>query len=79
METKVFKVIRSVNGRGLSNLLLITGEAIPDIKIGSALLVPIAQGIKDPIQVSVVVDKNGIPVRTNIDTCIVTEYIYKPD
>lgn len=62
------------NGCGTSNLLLIFDEAIPDIYIGTALLVPMPAGFKDPIAATVVVDEKGVPSRTNLDTCIVTEY-----
>lgn len=76
METKTFKVIRAKNGRGVSNLLLVFDEAVPDVYIGSALLVPMPEGLKDPVEVTVLVDKDGIPMRTNLDTCIVTVYIH---
>lgn len=76
METKTFKVIRSSNGYGIYNLLLVFDGAIPDIYIGTALLVPMPAGFKDPVAVTVVVDKDGIPLRTNLDTCIVTVYIH---
>lgn len=76
METKTFNVIRAKNGRGVSNLLIVFDEAIPDIYIGSALMVPIADGYKDPVAVTVVVDNDGIPMRSNLNTCMVTVYIY---
>lgn len=76
METATFKVIRATNGRGVSNLLLVVEEAIPDIFIGTALLVPVPEGLKDPAAVTVVVDEKGVPTRTNLDTCIVTVYIF---
>lgn len=73
---KTFEVKRMSNGRGTSNILLVFDEAIPDIYIGTALLVPMPAGFKDPIAVTVVVDEKGMPLRTNLDTCIVTEYKY---
>lgn len=76
METKTFKVIRAKNGRGVSNLLLVIEEGVPDIYIGTALLVPMPEGFKDPVAVTVVVDEEGIPMRSNLDTCIVTVYIH---
>lgn len=76
METKTFKVIRAKNGLGVSNLLLIFDEPIPDIHIGSALLVPMPEGLKDPVAVTVLVGEDGVPMRTNINTCIVTVYIH---
>jgi hypothetical protein len=76
METKTFKVFRATNGRGVSNLLLVTEESVTDMSIGSCLLVPVPEGLKDPVEVSVVVDASGAPMRTNFDTCIVTLYIH---
>lgn len=75
--TGVFPVIRLTNGAGHSNLMIVTEEAIPDVFIGSVLLVPVAQGYKDPTQVRVIIDDGGRPVATNLRTCIVAEYIYK--
>jgi hypothetical protein len=74
METKTFEIFRAKDGRGVSNLLLVIDEAIPDIYIGSALLVPIADGFKDPIKVDVIMDEKGAPMRTNLNTCVVTKY-----
>lgn len=76
METKTFEVIRASNGRGISNLLLVFDEAIPDVYIGTALLVPMPNGYKDPVAATVVVDTDGVPMRSNLDTCIVTVYIF---
>lgn len=76
METKTFKVIRASNGRGISNLLMVIEEGVPDIYIGTALIVPIAEGMNDPVAVTVVVNKEGMPLRTNFDTCIPTVYIH---
>jgi hypothetical protein len=76
-STKTFEVKRMSNGRGISNLLLVFDEAIPDVYIGTALLVPMPTGFKDPACVTVIVDEKGAPQRTILDTCIVTEYIYK--
>lgn len=75
MQTKTFNVFRAKDGRGVSNLLLVIDEAIADVHIGSALLVPIADGFKDPVAVKVIVDNNGVPFRSNINTCAVIEYI----
>lgn len=76
METKTFDVIRAKNERGVSNLLIVFDKAIPDVYIGSALMVPIADGHKDPVAVTVIVDEDGIPMRSNLNTCMVTVYIY---
>lgn len=73
-KERTFEVKRATNGRGTSNLILVINEAIPDIYIGDAPLVPLPAGFKDPIAATVVVDEKGVPVRTSIDTCIVTEY-----
>lgn len=73
---KRYNVIRAKNGRGVSNLLIISDEAMPDIKIGSALMVPIADGYKDPLSVTIIIDENGIPLKTNLDTCVVLKYHY---
>lgn len=75
-KEKTFEIKRMSNGRGISNLLLIFDEAIPDVYIGTALLVPMPSGFKDPIAATVIVDEKGVPMRTNLDTCIVTEYKY---
>lgn len=76
METKTFEIKRMSNGHGISNLLLVYDEAIPDVYIGTALLVPMPNGFKDPTAVTVVVDNDGVPMRSNLDTCIVTVYIF---
>jgi len=76
METKTFEIIRATNGRGVSNLLLVFDEAVPDIYIGTALLVPMPEGFKDPKAVTVLIDGDGVPIRSNINTCIVTVYIF---
>lgn len=77
MENKIFDVKRMSNGRGHSNLLAIITEAIPDLSIGDALQVPFLNGYKDPLRVRVLIDDKGTPVRTNLNSCIVTEYIYE--
>lgn len=78
MENKKrYDVIRAKNGRGVSNLLIVTDSAIPDVYIGSALMVPIADGYKDPLAVTILISEYGMPLRTNLDTCIVLEYHYQ--
>lgn len=72
----IFEVKRISNNSGISNLTIIIDEAIPDVYIGSILLVPFVLGYRDPIKVKVKVDETGKPIATNIRTCIVTEYIY---
>jgi hypothetical protein len=73
---KRYDVIRAKNGRGVSNLLIVTDPAIPDIYIGSALMVPIADGYKDPLAVTIIMGEDGLPLRTNLDTCVVLQYHY---
>lgn len=73
---KRYDVIRAKNGRGVSNLLIVTDKAIPDVYIGSALMVPIADGYKDPLAVTILNGEDGMPLRTNLDTCVVLEYHY---
>lgn len=73
---KRYNVIRAKNGRGVSNLLIITDESIPDVHIGSALMVPIADGYKDPLAVTIIIGEDGVPLSTNLDTCVVLEYHY---
>lgn len=73
----IFKVTRMSNGNGNSNLMLITEEAIPDIFIGSALLVPYVAGYKDPSYVQVLLDQDGKPAVTKLRTCVVIQYIYR--
>lgn len=77
MESKIFEVKRMTTGRGHSNLLAIITEAIPDLVIGEALQVPFLDGYKDPLRVKVLVDNKGAIVRTNLNSCVVTEYIYE--
>lgn len=73
---KIFDVIRAKNGRGDSNLLVITEEAIPDLSIGTVLIVPYANGFSDPKKVLLETDEAGIPKTSNNQFAIVNEYIY---
>jgi len=77
MEQKEFKVERLKNGRGESHLVVITSPAIEDICIGSCIIVPYAEGFKDPIKVLLQVDEKGFPKRANNKFAIVLEYIYE--
>lgn len=76
---KQFDVKRLTNGRGESNLLVITEDAIPDISIGTVLIVPYANGYKDPEKVLLKVDENGTPIRLHGIFAIVLDFIYKTD
>jgi hypothetical protein len=72
-----FEVRRLKNGRGHSHLTVITESAIPDIHIGTVVIVPYAEGFIDPVKVKLLCDKNGLPIRANKIFAIVLEYIYK--
>lgn len=75
--TKEFEVRRMTNGRGDSHLVVITEPAIEDIHIGTLVIIPYAEGFKDPYKVILQTDDNGIPKRANEKFGIVNEYIYK--
>ena len=74
---KEFKVSRHRNGRGDSHLLVITEEAIPDIAIGTVVIVPYAEGFNDPVKVLLQVDDKGCPLVINEKFAIVSKYIYE--
>jgi len=74
---KEFEVQKFTNGRGDSHLVVITEPAIADISIGSVVIVPYAEGFKDPIKVLVLCDENGVIKRANKKFAIVSEYIYE--
>lgn len=72
-----FEVKRLKNGRGHSHLVVITDQAIPDIHIGSVVIIPYAEGFKDPTKVLLQTDEEGIPKTANEKFGIVSEYIYE--
>lgn len=72
----IFNVIRLKNHLGHSHLLVVTSPAVEDIEIGSVLIVPYADGYKDPIQVKLLLDEKGKPKVMNSKFAVVTEYIY---
>lgn len=74
---KEFEVTRCTNGRGNSHLLVITEPAIEDIHIGTVVIVPYADGFKDPIKVRLQTDEKGLLKRANEKFAIVSEYIYE--
>jgi hypothetical protein len=74
---KEFEVQKLTNGRGNEHLVVITEPAIEDIVIGTVVIVPYAEGFKDPIKVRLQCDDNGIPKRVNKKFAIVNEYIYE--
>lgn len=75
--TKEFEVKRLKNGLGHSHLVVITDPAIEDIHIGTVVIVPYADGFKDPIKVLLQTDTKGIPKIANEKFGIVTKYIYE--
>lgn len=73
---KEFEVKRATNGYGDNNLIVIVDPAIPDIYVGGALIVPYADGYKDPIKVLLQTNEKGLPKRANEKFAIISEYIY---
>ncbi len=74
---KEFKVERLTNGRGNSHLVVITDPAIEDIHIGGVVIVPYAEGFKDPCKVLLQTDDKGMPLVANKKFAIVSEFIYE--
>lgn len=74
---KEFSVQRMTNGRGHSHLLVITEKAIEDVEIGSVVIVPYADGFKDPCKVLLQTDNNGTPITANGKFAIVLNYLYE--
>ncbi len=77
INVKEFQVKRLKNGRGDSHLIVVTDPAIEDIKIGTVVIVPYAEGFKDPSSVLLQIDEKGLPKRANEKFAIVSEYIYQ--
>lgn len=75
--TKEFEVKRLKNGRGCSHLVVITEPAIEDVHIGSVVIVPYAEGFKDPCKVILQTDDKGVPKMANEKFGIVDKYIYE--
>jgi hypothetical protein len=74
---KQFSVQRMTNGRGHSHLLVITEQAIEDVEIGGVVIIPYADGFKDPCKVLLQTDDKGVPLRANGKFAIVLEYLYE--
>lgn len=74
---KEFEVKRLKNGRGNSHLVVITEPAIEDVHIGTVVIVPYAEGFKDPVKVRLQTDEKGLPKRANERFAIVSEYLYE--
>lgn len=74
---KEFEVKRFKNGMGHSHLIVIVEDAIEDIHIGSLVIVPYAEGFKDPAKVLLQTDENGMPLTANEKFGIVSKFIYE--
>jgi hypothetical protein len=72
---KEFNVTRLTNGMGHSHLVVITEPAIEDVHIGTVVIVPYAEGFKEPSKVLLQVDEKGLPKRANGKFAIVSKYI----
>lgn len=73
---KEFDVQRLTNGLGHKHMVVVLDEAIPDIHIGTVLIVPYAEGFKDPKKVKILCDDKGKPKSANGEFAVVSEYIY---
>lgn len=76
-EVKEFEVRRLTNGYGHSHLVVITDEAVPDMHIGTVVIIPYAEGFKDPIKVELQIDEKGSIKTFRSKFGIVTNYIYE--
>lgn len=74
---KEFELKEFTNGYGHKHLVVITEEAVPDMEIGTVVIVPYAEGFKKPCKVRLQVDDNGVPKTANSKFGIVAEYIYE--
>lgn len=74
---KEFEVQKLTNGRGHKHLVVITESAIEDIHIGTIIIVPYAEGFREPNKVLLQIDENGLPKRANDKFAIVLKYIYE--
>lgn len=77
METKIFQIKELKNHRGNKHLAVIIQEAIPDIEIGTVLIVPYAEGFRIPEKVSLYVNENGTPLTANTKFAVVEKYIHE--
>jgi len=77
MEGKIYPVIHASKCMGnIKHLVIVTQEAIPDVFIGSVLIVPFAEGFQTPTSVKVAVDDNGKPLAANNKFAVVLEYYF---
>ena len=75
-DDKEFEIQRLKNHSGHSHLVIITDPAIEDVHIGTVVIVPFAEGFRDPIKAVVQVDVDGIPKTANGKFAIVAQYIW---
>lgn len=73
---KEFPVTQMTNGRGHRHFLAITEPAIEDISLGSVVIIPYAEGFKEPSRVVLLVDELGKPQLANSSLAIVLKYLY---
>ena len=71
-----FEIEKLKNGMGHEHLVVITEPAIEDMHIGTVVIVPYADGFKDPVKVVLQVDEKGNPIR-NRKFGIPTRFIYE--
>ncbi len=72
-----FKVEKLKNGLGHKHLVVITEQGIEDQSIGTVIIVPYAEGFKDPVKVVLQTDEKGKPILANDKFAIVLKYIYE--
>jgi len=74
---KEYEVERLTNRMGHSHLVVITEPAIEDVHIGTVVIVPYADGFKDPKKVVLQLNDKGLPMRANKKFTLVSKYIYE--
>lgn len=74
---KEFEVQKLTNGMGHRHLVVILDEAVADVHIGSVLIVPYAEGFKDPVKVLLQMNEDGTPKRNNTKFAVVLKYLYE--
>ena len=76
-EEKEFEIKKLTNHAGSTHLLVVTEDAVEDVHIGSVIIVPYAEGFRDPIKVVLQVVDKGFPKTLNKKFAIVSKYIYE--
>ncbi len=74
---KQFEVKKFTNGMGHKHLVVITQENIEDQEIGTVIIIPYAEGFKQPTSVVLQTDENGLPMLANEKFGIILQYIYE--